>query len=75
MEDELKSYFLQIIKNQARIISQLSRIQETLQTEKVESEEIENKIKEIYEQISNSKFKVNLAERELFEAKIKNGEY
>ena len=75
MEDELKSYFLQIIKNQARIISQLSRIQETLQPEKVESEEIENKIKEIYEQISNSKFKVNLAERELFEAKIKNGEY
>ena len=75
MDTELKSYLLQIIKNQTRILAQLSRIQGTLQPELSENEDIEKQINEIYENISDSKFQINLAERELFEAKINSGQY
>lgn len=70
MDPELKSYLLQIIKNQSRIISQIEKIDISVSQEP--DEVTKEQIKEIYEQIADSKFKVFLAERELLEAKIKN---
>lgn len=75
MDNELKSYLLQIIKNQTRILTQLTRIQDTLQPELVEDDNLEKQLDEIYERISDSKFRVNIAEINLFEAKINAGEY
>ena len=73
MDAELKSFLLEILKNQARIFNSIERIQSTLEPDL--SPEINKEINEIYEKISETSFTLYQSETKLIEAQIIGGHF
>jgi len=65
MDAELKSFLLQILRNQAEISSQLSRIIANVEVDVNES--TSNMRDERYENIASLKFKLSMQERQVIE--------
>ena len=65
MDAELKSFLLQILRNQAEISSQLTRIIANVEVDV--NEPTSNMRDERYENIAGLKFKLSMQEREILE--------
>ncbi|MVW93692.1 hypothetical protein FCL53_17150 [Elizabethkingia meningoseptica] len=70
MDNEIKSYLMEIMKNQARILSELYIIRTRVHDEILNNNELDEKVKNIIENISESKLEIHTLERELYEHKL-----
>jgi hypothetical protein len=71
MDAELKSFLLQILRNQAQISSQLNRIIANVEVNV--SEANSNSRDEMYENIADLNFKLAMQEREVIEDRVYDG--
>lgn len=75
MDNELKGFLFEILKNQARILTEISRLREIVQPEIEENSDVGTQMAELYEKIADTKLPVMILGAELFESEINGGKW